>query len=229
MSRVLVVCTIHNTQRASAAELHWLLCHLRPDVLFVEHPATDISSFRDGSCRTVESAAVMRYLGSHEAELVPVDTDPHTFELPAIELKARFDEMLRRIAEASPRFTLLDWTHSRETEVGGLAYLNSEPGWVREAELSRAMRSTVETLGEDGLTEHYEIWARINDRRERTMLAVVEDYAREKPFKKAVLLVGAAHRQPLIDKLQQRPSDDHSPVEWEFDWELDDSISTTSA
>ena len=228
MSRVLVVCTIHNTQRAVAAELHWLLCRLGPDVVFVEHPVTDVSSFRDGSCRTLESAAVMRYLGSHKAELVPVDVDPKTYE-PSPELKSSFDEMFRAIAEASSRYRLLDSIHSHEIERGGFAYLNSPIGYVREAELIRETRSTVEASRDHRLTQLYELWVRIHDRREWAMLVGVEDYARENSFKKGVLLVGGAHRLPLIEKLQQRPSDDHSQVTWEFEWELDDSISAAPA
>jgi hypothetical protein len=229
MMRVLVVCSVHDPQRASPAELHWLLGRLRPDALFIEHPSTDISSFRDGSCGTLESVAVMGYLSTHEAALVPVDIDAATFELPAVELKTRFDEMFHTIAETHPRYKELEYAHSRETDSGGLAYLNSALGWLREAELRREMRSAVEIIGERHLTALYELWMQTHDRRERAMVTAVENYARARSFKKGVLLVGSAHRQALIEHLQQPRLDGHSPVTWEFEWELDDSSPDSGA
>ena len=74
MRRVLVVCTVHNeTGNATAGELHWLLGHLRPEVIFLEHSSTNFSTFLDGSCRTLESAAVMHYRKRNVVELVPVE------------------------------------------------------------------------------------------------------------------------------------------------------------
>ena len=229
MYRVLVVCTVHNPQRTAPAELQWLLDCLRPDVVFLEHPASDIASFRDGSCGTLESVAVMRYLRANQAELVPVDIDRSTYGLPDRELKAHIDEMLRRVGEASERYRILDLTHSRETDAGGFAYLNSPLGWLREAELVRELRMVVESIGEPGLTAQYEMWVRLNDRREQAMLAGVNDYARKTSFRKGVLLVGAAHRQPLIEKLQHQVLNAFSSVAWEFEWELDDAPAGTGS
>lgn len=223
MCRVLVVCTVHNPQRTAPAELQWLLARLRPDVVFLEHPASDIASFRDGSCGTLESVAVMRYLSVNEAELVPVDIDPSTNGLPARDLKAYLDEMFRRVGEASERYQILDLTHNRETDAGGFAYLNSPLGWLREAELVRELHMVVESVGEPGLTAQYEMWVRLNDRRERAVLAGVNDFARKTSFRKGVLLVGAAHRQPLIEKLRHQVLNAFSSVAWEFEWELDDA------
>lgn len=222
MKRVLVVCTVHNRQRADAAELHWLLGRLGPDVLFVEHPATNLDSFRDGSCGTLESAAVMRYLTTHDAELVPVDLDPGTYEVPGPELDARFDRMFGRAAELSKRFEVLTSMQIHETHKGGFAYLNSAPGWLHATELRRELQSVVEGAHEPPLTALYDLWVRMNDRRESAMLDGVEGFALRTSFTKGVLLIGAGHRPSLFEKVQRPLFNGHSRVVWEFEWELDE-------
>ena len=140
MCRVLVVLTVHNeTGNATAGELHWLLGRIRPDVIFLEHSSSNFSTFLDGSFRTLESVAVMRYHKNNVVELVPVDLD-----LPVVDLKRRFDEMLDRIEEASPRYCHLDLANRQHTAAGGLAYLNSPAGAELQTEIDKEMRTTVD-------------------------------------------------------------------------------------
>lgn len=218
MRRVLLVCSVHReTGRATAAELHWLLGRLRPDALFLEHSSTDFSAFLDGSCGTLESAAVRRYLSLHTVELVPIDLPP-----PDPEFKPKVDDMFDRIEEASPRFCQLDLANRQHTAAGGFAYLNSPTSALLQCEMQRVMRATVEAVGVPALSELYALWMRTNDLRELAMLNGVEAYARQASFKKGVLLVGAAHRQPLFEKSQLPRSDGPPSVSWDLDWQLDE-------
>ena len=218
MSRVLLVCSVHReTGLATAAGLHWLLSRLRPDVLFLEHSSTDLSSFLDGSCGTLESAAVRRYRHLHAVELIPVDLPP-----PDAEFKQKVDYLFDRIEEASPRFCQLDLVNSQHTAEGGFAYLNSPTSALMQSEMQREMRATVEVIGEPALAELYALWTRTNDQRELAMLSGVEAFARQASFKKGVLIVGAAHRQPLFEKSRLPRGDEPSPISWDFDWELEE-------
>ncbi len=222
MPRVLVVCTVHNPQRASTGELHWLLTRLRPEVLFLEHPPAAISSFRDCSCGTLESFAVAAYLRTQKAELVPVDVDTHSLELPASKLEAHADELFARLAETSPRYRALDFAHSSDVDEGGCLYLNSALGWRRESELHSQMRDIVEAAGDRSLTDLYELWVRTHDSREYAFLAGVEAYAQSRSFSTGVLLVGAAHRAPLIEKSVALHQTGSLVTTWDFEWELED-------
>lgn len=225
MSRVLVVCSVHNRMSVSPAELLWLLGQLRPDVLFLEHPSEDVASFRDGTCGSLESVAVMQYLRDRDATLVPVDLDSSSYELPAHELRAKFDEMFRRADEASPRLRVLEVIHTEETEAGGFAYLNSALGRRREVELRRELRNAVNATGEPRILAAYDLFERMNNRRELAMLAGIEEYARRASFKQGVLLVGSAHRQQLIEKLRKPTFPNLRNLEWQFEWEINEPAS----
>lgn len=213
----MLVCTVHHeTGNATAAELHWLLGRLRPDVLFLEHSPASLTAFLDGSYRgSVELAAVRRYHRQHAVELVPVGV-----HLEAAELKPKFDGLFERVEDASPRFRLLQLANLEHTQKGGHAYLNSPICAELQSEMQREMRATVEAIRECALSEQYSLWTSINDQRELAMLTGVEAYARRTSFKRGVLLVGAAHRDPLLRKSQLLRRDGPSPVVWDFDWEL---------
>ena len=218
MRRVLLVCSVHReTGRATAAELHWLLGRLRPEVLFVEHSSSDFAAFLDGSYGTLESAAVRRYRDLHAVEVVPVD-----LHLRAVELKQKVDDLFDRIEDASPRFCQLELANRQHTARGGFAYLNSPSSALLQCEMQREMRMTVEAVGEPALAELYALWTHTNELRELAMLSGVEAFARQTSFKRAVLLAGAAHRQTLLERSRRLRSDGPSLVTWDFDWQLDE-------
>ena len=219
MRRVLLVCSVHQpTGLATAAELHWLLGRLRPDVLFLEHSATDFAAFLDGSCGTLESAAVVHYRKLHPVELVPVGV-----HLDAEGLKQKFDEMFDRIEEASHLYCQLRLANDLHTARGGFAYLNSPTSALLQSEMQRELRATVEAVGQPALTQMYALWTRTNDLRELAMLGGVEAFAGRTAFEKGVFLVGSAHRQSLIEKSQQPRTDSSSAVTWDFEWELEEA------
>src|SRR4030095_11697536 len=166
MRRVLITCSVHHeTGNATAAELHWLLGRLRPDVLFLEHSSADFSAFLDGSCGTLESLAVMNYRNRNAVELVPLD-----LHLDAAELKPKVDEMFDRIEEASPRYCQLELANRQHTAMGGFAYLNSPTSALLQSEMQREIRATVDAVGEPRLTELCALWTRTNDQRELAMI-----------------------------------------------------------
>jgi hypothetical protein len=219
MKRVLFVSSIHReTGNATARELTWLLGRLRPDVLFLEDSSTDRYASLEGSCGTPESAAVVRYRNVHPVELVAVD-----LHLPTAELKPKFDDLFDRIVNASPRYRELELANLQHTAMGGFAYLNSPTGALLHSEMQREMRTTVEAVARPGLAELYALWVHTNELRELAMINAVEAFAKRASFKKAVLLVGAGHRQSLLEKSRAPRSDGRSSITWEFDWELDEA------
>jgi hypothetical protein len=219
MRRVSLVCSVHReTGLATAAELYWLLARLRPDVLFLERSSADFPAFLDGSCGTLESAAVRRYRNLHTVELVPVD-----LYLNAAESKQKDDDLFDRIDRASPRYGQLALANLQHTAKGGFAYLNSPTSALLQSEMQREMRATVRAVGEPTLAELYTVLTRTNDLREQAMLSGVEAFAKKASFTRGVLLVGAAHRQSLFEKAQLPRSDGPYPVRWHFDWELEET------
>ena len=220
MNRVLLVCSAHReTGYATPGELSWLLGRLQPDVIFLEHSSADFNRFLDGSCGTLEAAAVLQYRSRNATGLVPVDLELQQHE----ELKRKFDELFDRVGNASAKFVQLDVTHRYHTARGGFAYLNSPLCVALQSEMQNEMRATVANVADRSLEELYALWNITNNCREAAMLNGVEGFARQFPFKKGVLLVGAAHRQPLLERAQLCRSDWPSPVAWEFEWEFEES------
>jgi hypothetical protein len=225
VSRVLLVYSVHReTGAATAGELHWLLGRLQPDVLFLEESSTGLPAFLDGSRGTLESAAVRRYRREYSVELIPVD-----LHREVTDFKPQVDVLFDRIEEASERYCQLEYANRKHTEKGGFAYLNSPICAVLQSEMQKEIRATVETVGDPAFTELYALWTRAMDMRERAMLNGVEAHADQKSFRKVLLLVGAAHRQSLIEKSQLPRSGGVSRVMWDFAWRLEDTPSADDA
>ena len=212
-SRVLIVCTVHRENgNATAAELHWLLGRLRPNVIFLEHSATEVAAFPAALRDSLELAAVTRYREHNAVEVVPVGL--HIAD--AAEFKLSVDALFDKIEEASPQYCQLEREQRVNTEKGGLAFLNSSDSALLQCAMQRKLGVTVEALADPVLADVYERWTRMNHLRELALLSGVEAFAGSHSFEKAVLLVGAAHRQPLAEKSRQRGNE----CELEFHWPI---------
>lgn len=219
MNRVIVFSTVHGEAgMATTGGLLWFLTRLRPDVLFIEHSPVAFPAFMDGSLVTPESVAVRRYREITEVEVAPVD-----LVLQVAGLKSEFDWMFDRIAELNVRYCELSMLDRYHLDRGGLAYLNSAVGAGIHADIGATMRATVNAAGDSSLTGCYTLWTEIQDRRERSMIDTIEEFARHRSFKKGVLLVGAAHRLGLVEKLGSgEPAD--SCVRWDPDWWIHEDL-----
>ena len=224
MSRILVVCSVHNPDIAAPEELLWLLTRLRPEVLFLEHPVDEVQLLLNESCKTLECLAVRGYLRSYEATVVPVDVSRSSYELPESAMKAAFDEMFAAAEGTSESYRIASQAHAHATATSGFAYLNSSVGWSNEVALRHELARALASSRVDQVTEHFELWSRFHDIREHAFLAGIQHYARQQSFQKAVLVVGSAHRQPLLDKLQREQYRDLAALQWEFSWDLDDGV-----
>jgi hypothetical protein len=69
------------------------------------------------------------------------------------------------------------------------------------------MLSTIEWLKDSRLLAPYESWRETNDLGEKTMMENIQHYCRGKTYK-SVFLVGAAHRQPIIDIAREQSAVD---------------------
>jgi len=222
MNRVLVVWSVHrNGGGASSSELHWLLCRLQPEVLFLEHSAIEVDVFLNGANPSLELAAAVRYREHAASELVPVGM--HLSEPE--KLKPLFDGLFYRIERSNPRYCQLVDERTRRLEHGGLAFLNSHIGTLLQSEVDKEIRRSVKALNESELTDIFERWSQLNDLRERVMIREIEHFAKRRNFNKAVFVVGAAHQLSLYEKVRQRCNS--SPVAWEFNWQLPDEAPTS--
>ena len=83
----------------------------------------------------------------------------------------------------------------------------------------------VQAAADPALTELHRKWLSLLEEREETMIRGVEAYARQSPFLKAVLLIGAAHGPSFYSRVKSRAAGNSSAVRWEFDWPLSEDLS----
>lgn len=218
MMRVWLVGTVHEEQGlAGVSGLHAILVRIRPEVIFLEIPPA-ARYYLNGARSNLESAAARRYRESHNAALVPVD-------LPTPE-EAFFRDsqyLFERIEKASGDYRRLVDQNSQYIAAHGFAYLNSERCSQLWTDVYEAMRVAVEQLADRRLAELHDLWTTTNELRDQAMLQGIEDYSKLQPFETGVLLVGAAHRQPILDKSRKERAAVSPSIEWDIAGFLDPS------
>lgn len=208
---VSLIFTVHEELGlANVSELHAILLRARPGVIFLEVPP---AAFRDfyltGRRQNLESNAVKQYLEDHpQARLIPVD-----LPTPEREFFEDHEYLHARVREASLAYRQLLRLDGERLRTYGFAYLNSEYCSIHWSNVYAEMLSTVERLGEPGLEKIYLSWGKANERREREMMVAIQKYCAVNTFERGVFLVGAAHRQRIIDMSSEQSVFDWSILE----------------
>jgi hypothetical protein len=164
-------------------------------VIFLEIPSSE-SPDTDKASKNLESRAVRLYRDSHDVALVPVDRptpDPSFFS------DAQYLD--RRVVATNPTYSRLVDQNSYDIATYGFPYLNSERCSQAWADIYDAMHIAVQRLKHDiRLSAIFEAWKGTIDRRDREMLRGMDDWSLRTSFEVGALLVGAAHRRPLLNK-----------------------------
>jgi hypothetical protein len=213
MNSVYPIFTVHEEEgRANIFELHEILAHIRPTVIFLEVPPAAFDDYyRNCSRHNLESKAVRLYRESHQVALVPVD-----MPTPEREFFESAEYLRKRVRGESPEYRQLmsqDIYYVREY---GFSYLNSERCSKLWSDVYWEMQNSVERLAEARLANIFESWKETHDRRENIMMSNVEAYCADNAHERSVFLVGAAHRQPIIDKARGRFEGSTIRVHWDF-------------
>ena len=210
MPRVLLVSTIHEEQGlANISELHAILESIRPEVVFLEIPEPAFPDYNDGVRSNLESNAVRRYGERNDVVLVPVD-----LPTPDASFFRDLSYLDRRVTAASAAYSQLIDKNSYQVASYGFPYLNSQQSSQAWSDIYGAMHAAIQRLAHDSrLAEIFEDWKHRNDLRESAMLQKIDKYFLDNPFDNGVLLVGAAHRQPILEKSWDRCGTDALRIE----------------
>lgn len=197
---------------ATASALLSILQHIRPEVIFLEMPASAAAEYFNGSRSNIESNAVSQYRDLCDVELVPVDLptpEPEFFR----EIKA-LDRELQCKDYQCFRLARQDTQH---IEAFGFAYLNSESYRALVLELHAARLTALDRIANRGFTHTYEEWVATNERRDEAMLRDIASYCGHASFRVGAFLVGAAHRGSIIEKAAAHAGSSASHLQWDFD------------
>lgn len=208
-----LVCTVHAERgKANASELLAILERIRPEVIFLELPPNAMEQFIDkGAMGDLESAAVRRFCEGRRVELVPVDMPPPNQEF--FDDYQRVQEKVDNISRDSRR--LMTW-HKSYVYDHGFEYLNSDHGCKMFSDIASDELNTLQALGDNRLLNIAEKWRRTNDIRESEMLQKIDQFSRGAAFERGVFLIGAGHRQSIMEKSRQYLCDDPPSVRWDF-------------
>jgi hypothetical protein len=212
MKHVSVVGTVHEESGlASASALLAILVRIKPEVIFLEIPAAAFDDFLNGTRRNLESSAARRYRGIQDVVLIPVD-----LPTPEMDFFRDNEYLYERIAERHSDVRRLIGSHSRAVFEYGFAYLNSERCVTLWSDFYDVMETGINEIGDPRLTERYKEWHRINELRDKAMLKNIENYCSQNSFGTGAFLVGAAHRERIINISRGLAGADSPTIKWDF-------------
>ncbi len=214
MSSVSLVCTVHEEKGlANVSELCAILERIRPEVMFLEVPPAALDDYvKTSSRQRLESKAVGRYRASHQVDLVPVD-----LPTPGEDFFNNNQYLFERVEQSSHEFRRLIDLHVSYVGAYGFAYLNSEYCSNLWSDVYKDILSTIRRIDDVRLVELYELWIKTNDLRDQEMIKNVRNYYRTSTVEKGVILVGASHRQSIIDKSREQSAVHSTSIQWHFD------------
>lgn len=208
-----LVCTVHAERgKANASELLAILERIRPEVIFLELPPDAMEQFIvKGVMGDLESAAVRSYCEGRSVGLIPVDIRPPNQEF--FDDYKQVQDKVDNISRDSRR--LMTW-HKNYVYDHGFDYLNSEHGCKIFADIASDELNTLKALDDSRLSKIAEQWRKTNDLRESEMMKKIDQYCRDAAFARGAFLIGAGHRQSIIEKSRQYFREDPQSVRWDF-------------
>ncbi len=213
MRNITLVCTVHEEKgRCNVSGLYEILERVQPEVIFLEIPRSFFDQyFKEKSRSNLETTAVNRYLESHKTELVPVDI---------YEVSDDFFEKNRRLhqeieSSSSEYRRLVDW-HSQYVKEYGYAYLNSEHCTKLWSDIYKCMEEAIDRIDKDELFKTYELWKQVIEHRDNEMMENIFKYSKAHEFRSAAFLVGASHRQSIIEKTKSPSELESIRPKWNY-------------
>ena len=213
MKVVSFICTFHDERgRTNVSELHAILERIHPEVIFLEAPFTlRRDQFEIGKLNNLESGAVSRYLDGHSVELVPVD-----LPTPRESFFRQSQELFNDVERARYEYCRLIDENKVRMIYEGFFYLNSESHSKHQSNLHEEILRTIESRDCKWMAEAYKEWRHVIELRDMEMLSNIAGYCRENAFGRAAFLVGAAHRESIVNRSRSLALSGAEGVQWDY-------------
>lgn len=226
MSNITLIATGHKEKGlCNAHELFKIIEQINPDVIFEEIPPGKFEAVYAGTrLASLEVTTIKAYLqknpGVHH---YPVDLDIE--QATEKEIKVEVDGIAFICNDYSEEYNYLDGLLSLNSEKYGFPYLNNDRcselilrKKVLETQVLDALKMDKNhtAMDHETLGLAYKKWIDQNDNREKEMLKNIYSYMEKKKYARALFLVGAAHRKPLMQKIQEYESKEEFKLNWKF-------------
>ena len=197
--------------------LYQIIENINPEIIFEEIPLSIFDKYYiDKSRSNLETDTINRYLGTHKAEHIPVDSD----NVPPDSFFKDYEAVHKRI-EGSTSIngfnyrTFVDRCRLH-TAMYGFEYLNSAHCIYHHEEIDGAIEKGLQELNNDKLSQTYALWKDINENRENEMLRNIYTYSKDHRYNQALFLIGAAHRKSIMQKIQEYQNKEAVKLNWSF-------------
>lgn len=226
MSHITLIATTHTEKGlCNSQELFKIMEKLSPDVIFEETPPIKFKGVYEGTRQSsLETQAIKLFIQKYPATPhYPVDMNiKHTSE---IETRIEVYGIDYICKDYSQEYFILSNLINDWSAAYGFRYLNTdkcseliERKNVLEREILDKLRNdeNQKNLDHEGLTLAYKQWLAQHEERENEMLRNIYNHMQAKNYTNAIFLVGAAHRKPIIQKIQEYESKQEFKLNWTF-------------
>ena len=226
MSTITLIATGHKENGlCNSQELFKIIEQIRPEVIFEEIPPGRFEAVYAGTRKaSLEIIAIKEYLQKYpDVHHYPVDLDIE--ESIEKEIKFEVDGIPLICNDYHSEYNYLNLQMSHGQEFGGFPFLNSDQCSkiiLRKKALEKEILNTLRNdknqrnMDHERLNFAYKRWIDQNDDRENEMLRNIYRYMGSKKYANALFLVGAAHRKPIMQKIQEYKSKEEFKLNWRF-------------
>jgi hypothetical protein len=217
MCNIVLIATSHKENGiCTSKELLKILHAIKPDVIFEELSQQSFTSIYEGRLSdSLETHAIKLYSNEQIVKHHPVDVDGN--QLIDKKLKNSISNMFEIFGRNLNYQNLSSTLRSLSYELG-FPFLNSIQYETLLAQKYFSEQRLAEFFKEGDLVAVHQTWIRINDFREREMLNNIYKYSEINDFDKAIFLVGAEHRKPIIDMINKMEIEARVKMNWNFQY-----------
>ncbi len=214
MKEIIIVFTRHKEVGAfRSSVLLEILNLLRPEIIFLEASHDDYEcQFVKNVYESLESKSLKSFKKRSNIDLIPTGVSySKDFLLKTMSDQQRFS---RAVDIHSTEYFRFKYTEMESKEnLEGFAYVNSKQYGEDQKELNVEEEKIIERIGDSELVKLYKQWNALQREREERMLAEINRYSLDTSFKKAVFLIGAAHRNSIVNQVQELGEEN---IKWRF-------------
>lgn len=216
MSNIIIISTVHlEVGKCTSEELYKIIESIRPEVIFEELSGEhfDILYNENVSDReSLEVKCIKKYLINHNIKHIAVDIDVSK-DLSKRDIDYLFDSFDKYVD-----YRKLTQEQDLLTAQEGFAYLNSKELLELFKRKACTERHIIETAGinKNILAHFYKLFHEEQDNRENEMIKNIYNYSRNSQYGQAVFLLGAAHRNSLIQKIAVCKTKEELNLNWIF-------------
>ncbi|HMK18316.1 MAG TPA: hypothetical protein VK492_08955 [Chitinophagaceae bacterium] len=213
MYNITLIFTHHGDlgEKCNSDELYKIIKSINPEVIFWEFPAVlfDMLCKEEGhSNYTPETKTFKWLLQNSSIKHFPVDIDSNP--------NLSFDEIENTFKKYHVYKNLIDDIQNG-IELDGYTFLNSKKCEKLYEEKKIMEKKFLRFIGFTGLIHMYKLFYEEVDDREYAIIKNIYNHSKENQYNHGVLIIGAAHRPSLKQKIKEHKTKEKLKLNWIFD------------